>query len=120
MSAHGQFQMSIDNAPPSALWATQDGGFDQVGCVYTAQGFEYDWNGVIMGPDLVWRQGRFISVRSENKDPNFRNATAVPDRRFDLLVRHVYKVLLTRGMVGTAIYSTDAETREALQSLVAT
>lgn len=110
----------IGDAPPSALWATEDGGFEQVGCIYTAQGFEYDWNGVIIGPDLVWRDGRFISVRSANKDPDFRNQTAVPDRRFDLLVRNVYKVLLTRGMVGTVIYSTDAETREALQSLVAT
>jgi DUF2075 family protein len=110
----------IGEVPPSALWATQDGGFDQVGCIYTAQGFEYDWNGVILGPDLVWRQGRFVSVRSANKDPDFRNQTAVSDRRFDQLVRHVYKVLLTRGMVGTAIYSTDAETREALQLLIAT
>jgi DUF2075 family protein len=107
----------IGDAPPSALWATEDGGFGQVGCIYTAQGFEYDWNGVIIGPDLVWRDGRFIMVRSANKDPNFRNQTTVPDRRFDLLIRNVYKVLLTRGMVGTAIYSTDPETRAALQSL---
>ena len=65
----------IGDAPPSALWATEDGGFGQVGCVYTAQGFEYDWNGVIIGPDLVWRDGRFITVRSANKDPNFRSQT---------------------------------------------
>jgi hypothetical protein len=30
-------------------------------------------------------------------------------------VRNVYKVLLTRGMVGTVIYSTDAETLDALR-----
>ena len=97
----------IGDAPPSALWASEDGGFEQVGCVYTAQGFEYDWNGVIIGPDLVWRDGRFTTDRSANKDPNFRSQTSVPDQRFDLLIRNVYKVLLTRGMVGTAIYSTD-------------
>jgi len=73
---------------------------------------------VIIGPDLVWRDGRFISVRSANKDPDFRNQNAVPDRRFDLLVRNIYKVLLTRGMVGTAIYSVDAETRDVLKSLL--
>jgi DUF2075 family protein len=66
----------------------------------------------------VWRDGRFVSVRSANKDPDFRNHTAVSDQRFDLLVRNVYKVLLTRGMVGTAIYSVDAETRLALRSLL--
>jgi hypothetical protein len=108
----------IGDAPPSALWATDEGGFGQVGCIYTAQGFEYDWNGVILGPDLVWRDGGFVTVRGSNKDPDFRNSTAVPDSRFDVLVRHVYKVLLTRGMVGTVIYSTDAETREALRSLI--
>lgn len=108
----------IGDIPPSALWATDDGGFGQVGCIYTAQGFEYDWNGVIIGPDLMWREGRFVSFRQANKDPDFRNPNRVPDNRFDVLVRHVYKVLLTRGMIGTVIYSTDRETREALRSLI--
>jgi len=108
----------IGEVPPSALWATDEGGFAQVGCVYTAQGFEYDWNGVILGPDLVWRDGRFVTVRDANKDPDFRNSKKVPDHQFDILVRHVYKVLLTRGMIGTVIYSTDRQTREALRSLI--
>lgn len=108
----------VGDAPPSALWATDDGGFGQVGCIYTAQGFEYDWNGVILGPDLIWRDGRFVTVRSANRDPDFAARKGVPDARFDLLVRHVYKVLLTRGMVGTVIYSTDRQTREALRALI--
>ncbi|WP_369811065.1 DNA/RNA helicase domain-containing protein [Quadrisphaera sp. DSM 44207] len=108
----------VDGAPPASLWATEDGGFGQVGCVYTAQGFEYDWSGVILGPDLVWRDGRFVSDRSANRDPDFRSRTSVSDADFDRLVRNVYKVLLTRGMIGTVIYSTDAETREALRQLV--
>lgn len=108
----------IGEIPPSALWATDDGGFGQVGCVYTAQGFEYDWSGVILGPDLVWREGKFTTVRAGNRDPDFRNTKTVPDARFDVLVRHVYKVLMTRGMIGTVIYSTDSDTREALRSLV--
>ncbi|BBZ02105.1 ATP-binding protein [Mycolicibacterium chitae] len=108
----------IGDVPPSALWATDEGGFGQVGCIYTAQGFEYDWNGVILGPDLVWRNGKFVTVREANKDPDFRNQKTVPDSRFDVLVRHVYKVLLTRGMIGTVIYSTDRETREALRALI--
>lgn len=107
----------VGDAPPSPLWATEDGGFGQVGCVYTAQGFEYDWSGVILGPDLVWRDGRFTTVRSANKDPMFRSAKSVDDMAFDRLVRNTYKVLLTRGMVGTVLYSTDEETRKALWRL---
>ena len=108
----------IGGAPPAALWASDPAGIGQVGCVYTAQGFEYDWNGVIIGPDLVWRDGRFISNRAANRDPDFRNRNTVSDARFDALVRNVYKVLLTRGMVGTVIHSTDAETRTALRRLI--
>lgn len=108
----------IGTAPPSALWATEEGGFDQVGCIYTAQGFEFDWAGVILGPDILWRDGHFETVRSANKDPQFRNASQVPDARFDLLIRHVYKVLLTRGMIGTVIYSPDEQTRDALRQLL--
>lgn len=111
-------ERSVGGAPPSQLWATDPAGFGQVGCVYTAQGFEYDWNGVIFGDDLVWRTDRWVSQREHSKDPDFRSRTAVDDATFDRLVRHVYKVLLTRGMVGTVLYSTDAETRAYLRSLV--
>ena len=108
----------VGEAPPAPLWASDPGGFGQVGCVYTAQGFEYDWNGVIIGPDLVWRDGKMVSQRRQNKDPDFRDGRRVPDAEFDRLVRHVYKVLLTRGMVGTVIYSVDPETRYVLRTLV--
>jgi hypothetical protein len=109
---------SVGGAPPAALWASDPAGFGQVGCIYTAQGFEYDWNGIIIGPDLVWRNGEFISIRAANKDPDFRNRKKVSDDDFDSLVRNVYKVLLTRGMAGTVIYSTDQQTQDALQNLI--
>lgn len=111
-------ERAVGGAPPSALWATDPAGFGQVGCIYTAQGFEYDWNGVIFGPDLVWREDRWVAVRSASKDPAFRSASKVSDDEFDRLVRNVYKVLMTRGMIGTLLYSSDFETRAFLNSLV--
>ena len=110
-------ERAVGGAPPSALWATDPAGFGQVGCIYTAQGFEYDWNGVIVGPDLVWRTDRWIAVRAESKDPAFRNSSKVTDEEFDRLIRNVYKVLMTRGMIGTLLFSTDAETNAFLRSL---
>ena len=107
---------SVSGAPPSALWATDPAGFGQIGCVYTAQGFEYDWSGVIMGPDLVWRDDRWVTDRTASKDPVFKKST--PDTDVDRLIRNTYKVLLTRGMVGTIVYSTDPETRAKLRELV--
>ncbi|MEU5417181.1 DUF2075 domain-containing protein [Streptomyces clavifer] len=107
---------SLFGAPAAPFWANDPAGFDQVGCVYTAQGFEYDWSGVIMGPDLVWRTDRWVVDRTASKDPIFTRATS--DAEVDRLIRNTYKVLLTRGMIGTMIYSTDPETREKLRSLV--
>ncbi|MBD0738689.1 DUF2075 domain-containing protein [Streptomyces sp. CBMA29] len=107
---------AISGAPPSALWATDPAGFGQVGCVYTAQGFEYDWSGVIIGPDLVWRRDQWVTDRTKSKDTIFTKATS--DADVARLIRNTYKVLLTRGMVGTVVYSTDSETREKLRELV--
>ncbi|MBG0825171.1 DUF2075 domain-containing protein [Planomonospora sp. ID91781] len=107
---------AVGGAPASALWATADGGFEQVGCVYTAQGFEYDWNGVIIGPDLVVRGGRFVTVRAASKDPALTRGTT--DAEADRLIRNTYKVLLTRGMLGTLLFSADPETQSFLEELL--
>ncbi|WP_245642265.1 DNA/RNA helicase domain-containing protein [Nonomuraea candida] len=109
---------AVGDYPPSMLWASEPNGFGQVGCVYTAQGFEYDWNGVILGPDLTVQDGQLVTVRSENKDPAFKSRKSVSDSDFDQLVRNVYKVLLTRGMRGTVIYAVNPALREYLASLM--
>lgn len=109
---------SVMGAPPAPLWATDPAGFSQVGSVYTAQGFEYDWSGVILGPDLVWRNGKWVVDRAASKDPVFRKVIADDD--VHRLILNTYKVLLTRGMAGTVIYSTDAATRVKLRELIET
>jgi hypothetical protein len=97
------------------LWAIDPNGFDQVGCVYTAQGFEYDWNGVIIGPDLVWRQDKWVGVPSGSKDPAMRGVSGA---QFEELIKNTYKVLLTRGLTGTLLYSVDNETQDYLRNLL--
>ena len=109
---------SVGEAPGSPFWATDPNGFGQVGCVYTAQGFEYEWSGVIIGPDLVARGGRLITDRGAFKDPDFRSRKTVSDETADRLIRNTYKVLLTRGMRGTIIHATDPATRAYLAGLV--
>jgi hypothetical protein len=102
-------------APGTPFWASDPAGFEQVGCVYTAQGFEYDYAGVIFGPDLVWRTDRWVARPEFSHDTQVKRGSAI---EFDGAVRNTYKVLLTRGMLGTMLYSTDRETQELLQSLV--
>jgi hypothetical protein len=104
----------VPDAPESHYWASDERGFGQVGCVYTAQGFEYDWAGVVFGPDFVRRDGRWVARLDCSHDPAVKKAA---DANFHDLIRNTYKVLLTRGMRGVCVYSTDPETQEYLRKM---
>ena len=107
---------SFGGAPGTPYWAIDPAGFDQVGCVYTAQGFEYDYGGVIIGPDLVWRTDQWVVRPEFNQDTQLKRGDPAGLER---AILNTYKVLLTRSMRGTSVFSTDRETHELLQSLVA-
>lgn len=104
----------VPDAPESHYWASDERGFGQVGCVYTAQGFEYDWAGVIFGPDFVRRDGRWVARSEHSRDPAVKSAA---DANFHDLIRNTYRVLLTRGMRGVCVCSTDPETQEYLEEM---
>ncbi|GAA3690247.1 hypothetical protein GCM10022204_01350 [Microlunatus aurantiacus] len=70
---------------------------------------------MIIGPDLVWRDDRWVAQPERSHDSQVKRA---PAEDFDRAVRNTYKVLLTRGMRGAFIYSTDAETQGMLRNLV--
>ena len=106
-------EKAVPGVPPSHFWAGDDRGFGQVGCIYTAQGFEYDWSGVIFGDDFVRRDGAWLPRREFSFDTPVKRAKT----EFPALVRNTYKVLLTRGMKATAMYSTDPETQAFLEEM---
>jgi len=98
--------------PKSDFWASAKEGIDQVGCVYTAQGFEFDCVGVIVGPDLVYRpiDGGWVGQRHESRDRIV--SRGVTDAEFAAFVKSTYRVLLTRGLRGCYVYFMDAPTRD--------
>ncbi|TXS52737.1 DUF2075 domain-containing protein [Streptomyces sp. t39] len=119
--------------PPSKIWSVHENGLGQIGCVYTAQGLEWDWCGVIMGEDMVRRGDRWVFRRGKERkdeeagvkrvaapgsfDPKVK-PRSVDDDEFARLVRHAYHVLMTRASRATVLYSTDEETRAHLKKLV--
>ena len=102
----------VKEIPPSSLWATDPRGLNQVGCVYTAQGFEYDFAAVIWGTDLVIRNGLWVGQPTESRDSGLKRNLNKGEAKFIDLVKNTYRVLLTRGMRGCWIYFVDDETRE--------
>jgi hypothetical protein len=102
--------------PKSDFWASDPNGINQVGCVYTAQGFEFDYVGVIFGPDLVYRpmDGGWVGQPKESFDRVVsRGVTAA---QFTNFVKSTYRVLLTRGLRGCYVYLADSLTRDFVLS----
>lgn len=98
--------------PKANFWASDPGGVNQVGCVYTAQGFEYDYAGVIWGRDLVYRTDEgWVGQPEYSYDTQAKRGAKKSPARYTDLVRNTYRVLLTRGMKGCYVYFEDEETR---------
>jgi hypothetical protein len=113
-------QRLADNAviaPQKEFWATDEGGQGQVGCIYTCQGLEYDYAGVILGPDFVRRDGQWVGFPDHSKDPAVQGKISPAD--YTRLAANIYYVLASRGIRGCRLYSTDEETHNYLASLFA-
>ncbi len=104
--------------PSSNFWASDPNGMNQIGCVYTAQGFEFDCAGVIWGRDLRWDP----AINDWIGDPSHSHDSIVKrsgDRfSFTDLVKRTYRVLLTRGLKGCYVYFEDPATARQFDGTV--
>ena len=102
------------NFSSTSTWAIDEDSFNQVGCIHTSQGLEFDYVGVIIGKDLKYRAGRVITDSRERakSDQSLRglNQKEKNDPMLgDRIIRNTYKTLLTRGQKGCYIYCEDEE-----------
>ena len=102
--------------PKAPLWAYNPRGIDQIGCIYTAQGFEFDYVGVIIGKDLIYdpAKAEWVGVLEESRDRQVRRGR----ERFIDLVKRTYRVLLSRGMKGCYVHFLDENTRNFFMSRI--
>ena len=102
--------------PKESLWAHDPNGINQIGCVYTAQGFEFDYVGVIFGPDLRYNfdTGQWDGHPEASYDPELKRA----GERFTELVKNTYRVLLSRGLKGCYVYFVDKDTERFVRSRI--
>lgn len=97
-------------------WAYKPEGIKQVGCIYTAQGFEFDYIGVIVGKDLKYDKetGVLYTDITATKDPTLKRSK----EGFDDYVRNIYRVLMSRGMKGCYVYFCDNDVAEYFQQMM--
>ena len=100
-------------------WAVNADSFEEVGCIHTCQGMEFEYVGVIIGKDLYYKDGHVLTNRhaiSKDDKSSGIGLKSTSDDLADQLIRRTYKVLLTRGLKGCYIYCEDDNLREYLIS----
>ncbi|HKR06256.1 MAG TPA: DUF2075 domain-containing protein [Bacteroidia bacterium] len=103
------------NIPSASIWAYDPNGINQIGCIYTAQGFEFDYVGIIFGKDLVYRFDKgWVGHPEESKDTVVKRSKD----QFVELVKNTYRVLLSRGMKGCYVHFIDKETEKFFKSRI--
>ena len=92
-------------------FATDENSFDQVGCIHSTQGLEFEYVGVIIGMDMQYVGGKVVTDyhrRYLKRDKTIANVRSAEDERLaDRIIRNTYKTLLSRGQKGCYVYCED-------------
>jgi len=119
-----EFQRQWNLGSDGSLWITAPNSIEQVGCIHTCQGLELDYVGVIIGADLIVRDGQLATDPSgrSSMDRSIRGWKTLmrqnPDStsaRLDRIIRNTYRTLMTRGMKGCYVFCTDSALRDYLR-----
>lgn len=104
-------------------WAIGKNSVNEIGCIHTCQGLEFDYVGVIIGEDLRYENNRVISDFSKRAKTDqslkgikklYKNDKEKALEKADEIIKNTYRVLMTRGMKGCYIYCVD----KALQKYI--
>ena len=115
MPEHG-YAARWNLAAEGNTWIISPTGVEEVGCVHTCQGLEVNTIGVIIGPDLVVRDGELkvdptARARSDASLKGWKQSLARdPDatkERVSRLIRNTYRTLMSRGMKSCWVYACD-------------
>ncbi|MDO9476573.1 MAG: DUF2075 domain-containing protein, partial [Pseudohongiella sp.] len=112
---HARWNLTKDGG----LWMVSSDSVEEVGCIHTCQGLEVDYIGVIVGNDLVVRDGRVIThpekrASSDRSIQGWKQLAKIDaelaHEKTDTIIKNTYRTLMTRGMRGCYVYFTDHET----------
>lgn len=118
----GDFGMSW-NLGSSSTWAIDPESVNEIGCIHTCQGLEFDYVGVIIGEDLRYDDGIITDFTKRARTDqslkglkglykkNKEEALKIADR----IIKNTYRTLLTRGQKGCYIYCVDKDLQEYLK-----
>jgi hypothetical protein len=103
-------------SPCLTLGMPKSHDIEQVGYIYTAQGFEFDYMGVIFGRDL-WYDPK-TSVWIGNPWQSHDTVVMRARESFTVVAKYIYRVLFTRGIKDCYVYVMDEPTQDYFQSRI--
>ncbi|HBQ64283.1 MAG TPA: ATP-dependent DNA helicase RecG [Clostridiales bacterium] len=114
---HG-FQMPWNSRTNSYSWAIDNARQDQVGCIHTSQGLEFDYAGVMIGNDLRFDNTTLQVIASYDDYYDTQGKKGLKNQPEELtrLIRNIYRVLLSRGMKGCYVFCRDTALRDYMRS----
>ena len=98
------------NLENDKIWAINPSSFEEVGCIHTAQGLEFDYVGVLIGQDLRYDDASGLVITDKTKISKDDKSSGIKSCGIALanqLIKNTYKTLLTRGQKGCYIYCED-------------
>lgn len=110
------------NFTSTNTWAVDEDSFEQVGCIHTSQGLEFDYVGIIIGKDMIYRNGKVLTdyTQRAKTDASLKGIkTTLNYSLADRIIRNTYKTLLSRGQKGCYVYCEDVELRNYFQKIIA-
>ena len=118
------FGMQWNLDTDGSLWIQAPDSVSEVGCIHTCQGLEVDYVGVIIGDDLIVRNGEVITnpnarAKTDKSISGFKKLLktnpGLANKKADGIIRNTYRTLMTRGMKGCYVFCTDPETQAYFQ-----
>jgi uncharacterized protein len=101
------------DTPQARHWAVKHQGMGQAGTVYSIQSYEFRHIAVLMGPDLIICNDRWVATPRANYQDSL--SSKPPEVASDYF-RRIYRTLFTRALVSIRVYSVDEGTREFIRS----
>ena len=121
------FAMRWNLDTDGSLWLVAPDSVSEIGCIHTCQGLELDYVGVVIGPDLVVRDGEVVTDagKRSRQDQSIRGYQKMlredPDtarRLADRIIKNTYRTLMTRGQRGCYVFCADPETNDYFRSFL--
>ncbi len=123
----GEYSARWNLSEHGGLFAIHKDSVTEVGCIHTCQGIDFGYVGVIIGPDLLVRNGKVITDGTKRASTDrslwgitqdVRNNKPEALLTADMIIKNTYRTLMTRGMRGCYIYCTDPETQDYFRSML--